>query len=492
MNLVEFKDVSFSYGEEGCPVLDGVSFSLREGELVALIGNNGSGKSTIAKLIDGFLVPDSGTVRAFNSDVGAIDSREDLFALRRNVGFVFQNPDDQMVASLVIDEIGFGPANLGVDASDAIMRIDDALKATNMGECVGRDVNELSGGQKQKVAIGDALAMRPRLLLLDEATSMLDESSRNDIFEIVRQQCAKGMTALMITHDPKEAAQADRVLEMRDGRVIEFPQNPSREISSPFKHPARISETASKAADTHIGDASAPAIQFKDVTFSYSANSKQTLGFFAEARTPSTQPVLQNVNLTIYAGDFLVITGANGCGKSTLVQHMNGLLTPTQGEVLIYGRSTSTKAGANAARRNVGLCFQYPERALFAQSVHDDVAFGPRSMGLTKDEANERARKAMEAVSLPYERFAETSPFELSGGEQRKVALAGVLAMHPQVLVLDEPCAGLDPNSQERLLTTLAHMHANGQTIVMVTHNLNDVQTLESKHSVPIRHFSIL
>jgi len=192
--------------------------------------------------------------------------------------------------------------------------------------------------------------------------------------------------------------------------------------------------------------------------------------------SPFQATAIEDVSLTISSGEFLALIGHTGSGKSTLAQHLNGLLRPTSGKVLIDGRDIHEKGfDKKDIRKAVGLVFQYPEHQLFEETVARDVAFGPKNMGLGKDEIDERVREALESVGLPYEQFAEKSPFELSGGQMRRAAMAGVLAMRPEILVLDEPAAGLDPQSREDMLSLIAALHEKGRTIVMISHAMDDV-----------------
>ncbi len=499
MHAIEFQNVSFSYGPDAPPALTDVSFHIDEGEFVALVGNNGSGKSTVARLCDAFAAPTSGAACVLGHDIASIAGTDDVFALRREVGFVFQNPDDQLVASLVVDEVAFGPRNLGLPREDILARINEALAAVGMSDAIGRDVNALSGGQRQRIAIADALAMRPRLLILDEPTSMIDAEGKRDLMSVIERLHDGGMTILLITHDPSEAARAERILRMRDGRVSEVSHGHmcagAREstpaamqaaasaappaATQPAAAPPAASAPVPPTPPAAPSEPPAPLIRFENVSFTYDGATTRTFALMTP-QAPAT-PALSNVDLAIYEGETLAVAGPNGSGKTTLIQHMNGLLKPTCGRVFVNGTDTSSKAGANAARRVVGITFQYPERSLFAETVRDEIAFGPRNLGLAEDEVDQRVRTALDALALPYELFAERNPFGLSGGEQRKVAIAAVLAMRPRVLVLDEPCAGMDIPSHDHLIGLLRQLKATRQTIVIVTHEQRDIDILADR-----------
>lgn len=436
---ISFENVTFSY-EPTAPVLQDLTFSIHPGEMVALTGSNGSGKSTIARLADALLLPDAGCVRVFGMDTRNV---QDLFAIRGSIGMVFQNPDDQLVATLVQDDVAFGPQNLGLSEADVEERVREALIAVGMEDAAGADVNALSGGQKQRVALAGALALRPRILILDEATSMLDEAATADALRIVRTLHEEGMTVLIITHDPQLAAQAGRIINMDGGAAEPLP--PLRIAPARSEHPAEA------------------VLEWDDVTFAYA---------------PDAPPALSHVSLTIHQGEFVALTGPNGCGKSTLLKLVNGLLVPDAGQVRVQGGALATKQARNDARSRVGLAFQQPERQLFARTVYDDVAFGPRNQGLAEVQVEERVRAAFEDVGLPFEAFYRRNPFMLSGGEQRKAALAGVLALRTSVLALDEPCAGLDARAERQLMELLLRLNEAGTTIIMVTHSAAAVEEL--------------
>lgn len=489
---IDIEGASFHYGAR--LVLDNITLRVRAGQMVALTGGNGSGKSTLLLLACGLLHPDAGTVRIFD----AATTDDGGFEARRHCGFVFQNPDDQLVASVVRNEVAFGPENLGLPPDEIAQRVTWALSVVGLGGFEDRQTHSLSGGQKQRLALAGALAMRPRVLLLDEPTSMLDPESRYDFMRLIRQLADGGMTIMMATHSPREAALADRVVRL-DGGTIAFAGNPieaelglSEDLTRiAAKDPTREPEDDptpprgrharpapqltpeeilnAQAIDPIQGHALMPILRFDDVTYIY------------DNGTDAAIRALENVSLTIQLGEFIGIIGSTGSGKSTLIQHMNGLLHPTYGRVLSNWNDLADRFAANEARFRIGVVFQYPEQQLFAQTVYDDIAFGPRNQGLGVDEVEARVKEAMAQVGLDYDELAPRNPFQLSGGQQRRAAIAGVLAMHPEVLVLDEPCAGLDPAAHAAMRDLLRQLHEGGQTIIMVSHDLEDVADLATR-----------
>ena len=199
--------------------------------------------------------------------------------------------------------------------------------------------------------------------------------------------------------------------------------------------------------------------------------------------SPFSAVALRDISLTIEDGELIGLLGHTGSGKTTLVQHLNGLIKPTEGKVIVDGLDISEKGTSLLeVRRKVGLVFQYPEYQLFEETVAKDIAFGPKNLGLNTEEIDQRVRTAMEKVGLDYEEIADRSPFELSGGQMRRVAIAGVLAMQPKVLVLDEPTAGLDPAGRRSILEMIRQLHAaGGLTVIMVSHSMDDISTLATR-----------
>lgn len=527
--MIDCEHMSFTYDGERF-VLSDVSIRIAQGEFVCILGGNGSGKSTFAKHINALLVPDEGTMTVDGMDTA---DEESLYAIRSTAGMVFQNPDDQLVASLVEDDVAFGPENMGVETSEIARRVREALAEVGLMGFETHETNALSGGQKQRVAIAGALAMEPKILILDEASSMLDPRGRRGLMRVCKALHERGMTVVAITHFMEEAAEADRVVVLDGGRValdgtpadvlVQTDKLAHLNLEVPFACelserlraegvdvPACIRERdlAHAIADRAEGRATQapiahdesteyesgaageggeePVIAFEHVSHTYldSSKAKKNRGkkggkTAAWGNDPNAVWALHDIHFAIRPGEFVGIAGHTGSGKSTLIQHMNGILKPTEGRVLVCGRDIADKKEATAARAKVGVVFQYPERQLFAATVYDDVAFGPRNLGLSADEVDKRVTSSLALVGLDREAIGDMSPFELSGGQQRRVAFAGVLAMDPEVLVLDEPTAGLDPAARKEFLGLVAGLHAKaGLTVVMVSHSMDDLAAL--------------
>lgn len=535
--MIECRGVSFSY-DGAAPALDGVNLNIEDGEFFCILGGNGSGKSTFAKHLNALLQPDAGTVRINGMDAS---DHELVYDIRSTAGMVFQNPDDQLVATLVEDDVAFGPENLGVESAQIALRVREALKGVGLVGFERHETHALSGGQKQRVALAGVLAMEPRVLILDEASSMLDPRGRKGLMKACRALRDRGMTIVMITHFMEEAAEANRVAVFRAGRVamlgtpeeiltradelaqlnLDMPascclgralREKGVRVCAQVREADMVAEIAqayaersgtdiaeqSSASDSHVLDngssaadgigTSEPVIEISHLSHSYSLSARERRRWRKRSTTadasskqalwgndPNSPWALRDVSLTVRRGEFLGLAGHTGSGKSTLVQHLNGLIRPQEGSVCALGLDLSNKKDAAAVKAKVGVVFQYPERQLFAETVAQDVAFGPRNLGLPQDEVARRVASSLARVGLDLAAIGDKSPFELSGGQQRRVAFAGVLAMEPEVLVLDEPMAGLDPAARRDFLGLIDRLHREGLTVVMVSHSMDDL-----------------
>ena len=535
--MIECRGVSFSY-DGAAPALDGVDLSIEDGEFFCILGGNGSGKSTFAKHLNALLQPDAGTVRINGMDAS---DPELVYDIRSTAGMVFQNPDDQLVATLVEDDVAFGPENLGVPSAQIAQRVREALKGVGLVGFERHETHALSGGQKQRVALAGVLAMEPRVLILDEASSMLDPRGRKGLMKACRALHDRGMTIVMITHFMEEAAEADRIAVFQAGRVamlgtpeeiltradelaelnLDMPEScrlgmALRAKGVPVHAQVREVDMVAEVAQTYaersgagtVGQSSTPqseivggtvsadnednvpepVIELSHVSYSYSLSARERRRWHKRSAAegssnkqalwgndPSSPWALRDVSLTVRRGEFLGLAGHTGSGKSTLVQHLNGLIRPQEGSICALGLDLSNKKDAAAVKAKVGVVFQYPERQLFAETVAQDVAFGPHNLGLSQDEVMRRVESSLARVGLDLAVVGDKSPFDLSGGQQRRVAFAGVLAMEPEVLVLDEPMAGLDPAARRDFLGLIDRLHREGLTVVMVSHSMDDL-----------------
>lgn len=480
---VRLAHVNLRYGNS--VALDDVTLEVCRGERVCVLGANGSGKSTLASVICGLLAPDEGDVELAGHAVctGGVPDLAAYRDARRQLGLVFQNPDDQIVTSVVADDVAFGPENLGVPRAQISVRVARELRRVAMEKYAHADPSRLSGGQRQRVCIAGALAMEPAVLVLDEPSSLLDVRGRAAIMRVMGRLAAAGATLVHVTHFMDEALAADRVVVMQHGHVAlegtpdeVFAAKNAQVIEAlglemPFEARLAVALRQAGAAGGAIAAPGAPsdekpaacapaaeplAILARDLGFSYG---------------PDAQ-ALDGVSLEVPVRATTAIVGQTGSGKSTLLRLLCGLEAADAGSLTVCGINAATKRGRRQVRRAVGYVMQHPERQLFAQTVAEDVAFGPRNQGLSAAEVKRRVAHALDLVGLADRRDA--SPFELSGGQQRLAAIAGVLAMEPELLVLDEPTAGLDPRGRARLRALMADLAAHGVTLLQVTHSMED------------------
>ncbi len=500
MAFIELSDVSFSYSESKKNIISSVSLSIEKGSFTAIIGHNGSGKSTLAKLICGILTPGSGKITVDGLDTA---DEKNFIALRRKCGMVFQNPDNQIVETIVEEDVAFAPENLGI-APDEINRIvDDCLATVGMSEYRLYSTTKLSGGQKQKIAIAGVLAMSPECIVFDEATAMLDPKGRAAIMDTLEKlNREKNITVITITHYMNEVSAASRVIVLSDGKAVmdgtpreifaqpdrlaqyslAVPQltelfNALRSNGAPLPPVAlHTMEAADDIERVHTGvsdslpsadntpDAEEYAIELRGVSVMYGKN------------TPFAQTALDDISLRLPKGKIIGVIGHTGSGKSTFAKLLNGLLRPDCGKVLIDKTDIwENPKEIGKIRSKVGLVFQYPEYQLFEETVYKDIAFGPNNMGLKGAELDERIHKAAAFCGLDDE-VLKASPFDISGGQKRRAAIAGVVAMWPSILVLDEPAAGLDPAGRDRILGGLISYHRqNDSTMLIISHSMEDI-----------------
>lgn len=517
MNLIDVKNLLFNYkiysGEKEEVIehtaIDHVSLSIKKGDFVGILGHNGSGKSTLAKQLAALLKPSGGIIY-----VNGMDTAKDelLLPIRKTAGMVFQNPDNQLIGNIVEEDIAFGPENMGIPREEIEERITRALEATGMSAYREHSPNALSGGQKQKIAISGVLSMEPECIIFDEPTAMIDPEGRKEVLKAIYDlNRLKHITIIYITHFLDEVSKADYLYVMKQG-AITLEGSPE----TLFKMPDQLTENnlelpfeISFIAELRKKGLNIPKEIYtkKQLLEFFKCRQQEESFLFTEKKVENQQKkciaetekekgivlknisyqykkrsaeeaknVLQDVSLSIKPGEFVAIVGKTGSGKSTLIQHLNGLLQPQSGQYFFEGQDIwSKKYDLKKLRQKVALCFQYPEYQLFEETILKDIAFGPKNLGFDKKKCEEKARYAMKLVGLPAE-LEKVSPFSLSGGQKRRVALAGILAMEPEYLILDEPVAGMDAPGKRMLFQLLHHLNKDkGITIVLVSHNMDDV-----------------
>lgn len=463
-NAVSLQKVRFSYDGGKTWILDGIDLEIAYGQRIAIIGKNGSGKSTLAKIIAGLSSPDSGIVTLCGIKVfetNNVDSKAYQKA-RESIGALFQSPEDQIVTTVVEDDVAFGLENLCASKEFMKQNISNALRAVNMENHRFSDPSNMSGGQQQRVAIASSIATKSKLLVLDEPTSMLDSCAKADVNKLFNKLQTSGTTIVQVTHKISECKNADRILMLENGKLRDVSLLELDEFFTE-KSPAVIESKSM----TENAKKSNTAIEISNLNVSY---------------TNSQSPIIRDYSLSVKSGEIVAIMGKNGCGKSTLAKAICALIKYDSGSICVNGIKISEKTSKSQMReirKNIGYVMQLPEQQLFAQTVFEDVAYGPKNFGLEGRELHSRVLNALK--SLHIEHLAQKSPFELSGGQQRLAAIAGVLACNPKILVLDEPTAGLDFEYAKIVLKILSDLHNKGVTIIVITHDLNEAKSLGAR-----------
>lgn len=534
---ISLRGVCYTY-DIGLPqetlALADIDLDINAGQHIAVLGHNGSGKSTLAHIINALLLPQKGKVIFFGCEPS---DEKSIWEIRRRSGLVLQNPDNQIIGTTLEEDVAFGPENLGVPLPELRQRVDTSLEKVGLLDLALRPPHTLSGGQKQKLAIAGILAMEPICLILDEATSMLDPATRADFMRLVMQLGEeKSLTVVNITHNMEEALLADYIYVVYDSIIalhgtpadvfeqsdklrqmgldvpvhIEIAQQIADHTSMPLTKNEAFScsgaaqavhkrlntfyassdntfftsQSPSSLKDTKAGATDAPRhspstngtdqrscniaskqkvlVEVKGLSYTYNPDLEQSV------------KALSDLSIDIYEGELLGLAGHSGSGKSTFVQHLNGLIRPEPGVVSVMGLDVHEKKNIRKVREHLGLLFQYPEQQIFEETVGADIAFGPKQMGLAPDVIEQRVKEAAELTGLDP-KLLERSPFDLSGGQMRRVATAGILAMNPDILVLDEPTAGLDPAGRDELLSYILRLQKRGQTIILITHDMDQL-----------------
>jgi energy-coupling factor transporter ATPase len=520
--MIEIKNVTFNYSKQGeqdvPPALLNVNLDIHEGETLAIIGHNGSGKSTLSKLIAAILPPDSGSILVDGLHSGT--NKDAIWTLRQRVGIVFQNPDDQLIASTVIDDISFGPENLGLPRAEIEQRVQEALALLDLSAFARMPISELSVSLKQRVAIAGVLAMRPRYLILDEPTTMISGLTARHLLETLQRLAhEQGVAVIHITHFMHEITTFDRVIVMDQGRLIMD--------GTPPTIFARADELQAIGLDvplvTHLGQYLRthgwshlpPVVLFPEQLLAHDADALQPQSrgiplvgaldqkdvpdqekearvhtekaqsmfelkevFFSYLRnTPRAQEALRGLTLAIPTGQTTAVIGPTRAGKSTLLDLLAGLIRPAEGRFLFAGQDATEAAfKLERIRSRVGMVFQAPESQIFEETVGKDVSFGPRQKKVPLAESRRLVQEALEAMGLPYEDFRSRYTYALSGGEKRRVAIAGVLAQQPEIILFDEPMAGLDPRGRHELLQLITALKQRSTlTIVYASTSLKEI-----------------
>ncbi len=466
--LVE--NLSFRYRDRQEPAIRNLSFSASPGEILLIAGASGCGKTTLIRCING-LIP-----RTYKGEVtgrillsGQDVSGWQLSKISQTVGTVLQDPERQILGTKVLHEVAFGLENLGLPRPEIITRVDEALNYLNIPYLRDRETFNLSGGEKQKVALAGVLAMRPSILLLDEPLASLDPASAYETLDMVRHLADEGMTVLMVEHRVEDVMRIrpERVMFMSDGEIrylglltgleevvdyheVKLPAPTIIQRAAQDPPPAALDILPSAAGSGSDDEA---LVRFEDVAFGYE----------------SEVEVLHGINLEIRRGDVIAVLGPNGAGKTTFVKHAIGLLKPKMGRVLVQGRDTKEASVAQIAS-TLGYVFQSPSHMLFAPTVHEELAFGPKNLKHPKDLIEKEVKEALAIVNLSERE--KDPPLALSFGQQKRVSIAAILAMRSRILVMDEPTAGQDYFNYMNFMDAILQM-PGFEAILFITHDVD-------------------
>lgn len=462
------ENLSFRYRDREATAIRNIAFSTDPGEILLIAGASGCGKTTLIRCING-LIPRSykGEVTGRVLIYGEETKGWPLSRISQKIGTVLQDPERQILGTKVLNEVAFGLENLGLPREEIIQRADEALKFLKIVQLRDRETFNLSGGEKQKVALAGVLAMRPSILLLDEPLASLDPASALETLDMVRMLADEGMIVLMVEHRVEDVLKIkpNRVMFMSDGEirylgavkglvnVVDY-----REIKLPAK--MIIKRAAKDPAPAEIdvlpsgmGPMSAPLVRFEEVDFAYERGID----------------VLHGISLDIHSGDVIAVLGPNGAGKTTFVKHAIGLLKPKSGRVLVDGCDTREATVAQIAS-TLGYVFQSPSHMLFAPTVYEELAFGPKNLKHPKDQIEKEVKEALQIVNLSDKE--QDPPLALSFGQQKRVSIAAILAMRSRILVMDEPTAGQDYMNYMSFMDSILQM-PGFEAIMFITHDVD-------------------
>ncbi len=429
--VITVKNLSYSFDNK--KAIDNVSFSIAQGSYTAIVGVNGSGKSTLCRLVSGLL----------ENQTGQINITEG-----KRIGLIFQFPKDQIVSGKVFRDTAFGPQNLGLSEAEVELRTIETLSVVELLDKSEAPSNALSLGQTQKLALAGLLATEPDILILDEATAMLDPASRQTVYDVLRGLNNRGNTIIHITHDLDAVKEAQNVIGLEAGKIF-FEGSTKEFLSGPTLVKKIKGEPLEKAKRDFVQNNKT--FGFENINFSYNSDAKDE---------GEKNPFINNVSFNLYRGTLTALTGSSGAGKSTLLELGAGLLKPAEGKVFCNQKPALAQQNCSAA--------------LFEAFAADDVAFGPSNDGVKGKALVERVRNAMDKAGLPYNEYGERQSVGLSGGEQRRLAIAGILAMDRDVVFFDEPTAGLDGISRLHVMNMLRSLAAEGKTVLFTTHHQDE------------------
>jgi len=486
MGLIHVANLAWRYEGAEAAALRGVSFDVERGEFVAVMGRTGAGKSTLCRCLNALIPRHSRGTMEGRVEVAGLDTvGADFYAITARVGMVFQDPETQFIMMTVEDEIALGLENRGLEPGAIRRAVARALAAVGLSEAyLSKPPTELSGGQKQRVAIAAMLALEPDILVLDEPTSDLDPAGKAEVFAILaRLKEERAATVVLVSHDSEQVARyADRVLVLDQGQIALA--GPTDEVLGRVQELARLGIAAPQV--TQLGcllgwscPTSDPAEALRRLQGARLRPGGQQAACAdgepvvkvqgLEHVYPDGTLALRGVDLELRRGEYVGIIGSNGSGKTTLAKHLNGLLRPTRGRVWVAGVEAARVRPSELARR-VGYCFQNPDHQLFCQTVEEELAFGPRHLGLNEEEVQARVERVLETVGLAP--WRNEHPFFLGKGQRQRLAVGAALTIEPEIIIVDEPTTGQDHAMCEEIMALLDRLNQAGHTVVIITHDM--------------------
>ncbi len=497
--MIRIEGLTFYYSDTTHPALKNINLKVGEGEFILVAGPSGGGKSSLGRCLNG-LIPHfyGGKIYGRVLVDGMNTLEHSTKELATKVGFVFQDPESQLVSLDVEREIAFGLENLGFPRDLIAKRVEESLDTLGIAHLRYRQLIELSGGEKQKVAIASVLALHPSILILDEPTSELDPKGAEEVLSIItRLNDDLGLTVILIEHRLDRVLQyADRLIVLNDGMVAidgevrDVMTNRYAELSRIGIGVPPMIRLVQELRDRGVRIDGVP-LTIKEgrailrkafentmpIQDTSGGNGQEIASPLVEVKRlwytyPSGLLALRNINLKIGESEFTTIMGRNASGKTTLAKHFNRLLVPTKGRIRVSGLDTREATVAELARK-VGFVFQNPNDHLLADTVYDEIAFTLKNLGFSRGEIELRTAEILERFQL--NEYKNHYPRSLSGGEKQRVALASVLATKPKVLILDEPTRGMDYRLKSELMRFLNEYRAEGNTVILVTHDVEIV-----------------
>lgn len=499
-NAIEIKDLSFTYKNSDVEVLKDVNLSIEEGKFTVIMGRTGAGKTTLAMLPNG-IIPQlvEGTVKGTIIAAGKDSSKYRVQTMAREIGLVLQDPETQIFGRTVDEDTAFGPRNYLVPRDEIKERIKSALNKVRLDGYEKRQTSQLSGGEKQRLAIAGILAMDPSIIILDEPTSELDPIGREEIYStMVSLQRDQKKTVVAVEHSSQEISEkADSIVVLSDAHVVWLgsPKDFFRELDLVERYgikPLPVSKVgwelykkgfiAKEEIPLSVDDAYSLVLRLLDgrkLGFSPAEAPRQERTKLIEVNDvhyqyDKSKEALKGVSFDIYEGDYVALIGQNGAGKTTLAKHFNSLFKPTSGRILVCGKDTKNEE-PNTLAEQIGYVFQNPDNQIFSTSVYKEMEYGLKALKLSEEEMSKRIHEI--ARLLGIEKVLDEHPFSLGKGERQRVAVASILVLKPKILVVDEPTTGQDWDGIQNMMKLIDELHANGTTIVMITHDMDVVAT---------------